>query len=154
MYASLIGAGVSQLYDLLQSPTSGSTSAASSSFPISSNANSSTSTTTPVSVSPLGANLNQLFVDLQASRSGTQASGSTDPTAAVANDLQSIFGELSKATGAKGHHHHHQDVAGAQQQPGAGGTASPFQSLASSLVAYAKGQSLGTNAASGSTLTA
>lgn len=158
MYASLIGAGVSQLWDLLRSqtqssnsstPSSGTTAAA----PSASGTPATTSGTGRVGA--LSSDLNTLMLDLQSggtTSSSAAASGTADPTTTVANDLQSVFGDLSKASAAHGHHHHHQ--AGGDAQSASGGSATtgataaqqsatnPFQNLATSLLAYTKGQGL------------
>ncbi len=176
MYASLVGAGVSKLYDLLQSATSSSTSSSDSSFSVPSTSSSSATPTTSTSSGSLSSDLNQLFLDLQASKgnavAGTVAStatsgsaGGTGSVSGVANDLQSVFGDLSKSVGGHGHRHHHSDGNGGGGQSAAAtsgsttaasGSAngSPFQGLASSLRAYSNSQGLTAGSGSTTSLTA
>jgi hypothetical protein len=169
MYASLIGAGVSQLWDLLRSQTQSSNSSTPSSGTTATAP--SASGTTPNSgtgrVGGLSSDLNTLMLDLQSggtTSSSATASGTADPTTTVANDLQSVFGDLSKASAAHGHHHHHQ--AGADAQSASSGSATtgatgaqqsatdPFQNLAASLLAYTKGQGLAASQSASTSLTA
>ena len=174
MYASLISAGVSQLSDLYASVTGKSST--SSTSPTSFDPSSSTSSVSPTSAvnstsssgSKFSDALQKLFTDLQASASGStnaSTSGSTDPTSTIAGDLKSLFG----AKGAHGHGHHHgatpaqlpgddtQTVDGTTSTSGSGSSgtsgSNSFQSLASSLLAYAKSQSL-TSSATATSLTA
>ncbi len=161
MYASLIAAGVSKLSDLLQSATSSSASSSDTSFSVPS---SSTSRTAPPATAPAGTlstDLNQLFLDLQASQGATTPSATT--VGSVAKDLQSVGNDLGKsALGAHGHHHHHgADADGAGQTSAAtsspSGTSFPgnsFQSLASSLLAYSNSQGLTAGQGSTASLTA
>lgn len=154
MYASLVTAGASALYDLYKSATSktGSTDAASSTASDQSSATSSTDASTigavgstSTSGSKFSDALNKLFTDIQSSTTGT-----ANATSNVADDLQSLSKGL-KTGGAHGGHHHHgaapaDDAQSADAQSAStdgSSTSSPFQGLASSLVAYAKTQSLG-----------
>ena len=145
MYASLITAGASALYDLYKSATSkaGSTDAASSST-----ASDQSAATTASSVSAAGSTstsgskfsdaLNKLFTDIQASTTGAAS------TNTVANDLHGLSKGLN-AAGAHGHRHGPKSVNDGQAAS-VDGSSSPFGGLASSLVAYAKTQSLGASA--------
>ena len=170
MYASLIGAGVSQLWDLLRSQTQSSNSSTPSSgtttpAPAASGATTTTSGTGRVGA--LSSDLNTLMLDLQSggtTSSSATASGTADPTTTVANDLQSVFGDLSKASAAHGHHHHQQ--AGADAQNASSGSATtgataaqqnatnPFQNLAASLLAYSRGQGVAASQSASTSLTA
>jgi len=149
MYASLIGAGVSQLWDLLKSQTQSSSTAATQ--PTETQPSASASTTIGTGTSGgLSTDVNHLLLDLQSSRGTSASSSSTDATTNVANDLQSVFKDLGKAVGG-GHGHHHQpDTATASTGIPASATtaANPFQNLAASLLAYTKSQ--GVAAAGGS----
>lgn len=122
MYASLISAGASQLYDLYKNVTgSSSNSATNTSFDPSSSTISSSGasgTTAGRSGSSFSSALQKLFVDLQAGT--TAAATSTGPASAIAGDLPSVSKD-SRASGAHGH---------------------PFQGSAPSLLAYAKTHSL------------
>ena len=162
MYASLIGAGVSQLYDLLrsqtQSPDASTPSAGTT--PAAGKASGATTTGTGTA-GGLSSDLNALLLNLQ-SGGATSTSNNADPTATVANNLQSVFGDLQKAGGAHGHHHrHHADAQSASS--GSATTAgtdqpqsatNPFQNLASSLLAYTKGQGLSAGQSASTSLTA
>lgn len=160
MYASLIGAGVSQLYDLYKSATAKSGGTDTSSTPTTStDATSATSAVKPTAST--GASFSdavqKLLVDLQAgSATSSTAPGtaaSADPTNTVAGDLQSVFKASGKAHGGHGHHHASAPPASAD---GTSPTraSNPFQGLASSLLAYAKNQNLGVAATSSTALTA
>lgn len=170
MYASLVSAGASALYDLYKSATdstkTSSTSSTTAAFP--STSSGSTSATGSTDASTIGAvgststsgsrfsdALQKLFTDLQAS-----TTASTDQTSTVANDLQSLSKGL-KSGGNHGHHHGPaptDDSQSASTDSKSTGTTSsssasnPFQGLASSLVAYTKTQNLG--AATSTSLTA
>ena len=168
MYASLIGAGVSQLWDLLRSQTQSSNPSTPSSGTTAPAPSSSDTTTSGTGrVGALSSDLNTLMLDLQSggtTSSSATASGTADPTTTVANDLQSVFGDLSKASAAHGHHHHHQ--AGGDAQSASSGSATtgataaqqsptnPFQNLAASLLAYTKGQGLAASQGASTSLTA
>lgn len=165
MYASLIGAGASQLYDLLRSQTKSSDPTTSSSGATPASGSTSSTTTGTGATGALSSDLNSLLLDLQSggTTSTATASSAADPTTTVANDLQSVFGDLQKADGAHGHHHHHHAAeadpqsasnsatGGTGSQPG---TANPFQNLASSLLAYTKGQGLSASQNGSTSLTA
>lgn len=167
MYASLIGAGVSQLWDLLRSQTQSSDPSTQSSGTTPAAPSASSATTTGTGrVAALSSDLNSLLLDLQSGGTtppATTASSSADPTTTVANDLQSVFGDLSKAGGSHGHHHHHAD-ADAQNASHGSATAgttglqqsgtNPFQNLAASLLSYTKGQGLTASQSTSSSLTA
>lgn len=160
MYASLIGAGVSQLYDLFRSQTPSSAASTPSSGttpPSPAPASASASTTTGTGrVGALSSDLNTLFLDLQSGGATATSSSAADPTTTVANDLQSVFGDLSKARGAHGHHHHHADADAQSASSGSAntGATNPFQSLSASLLAYTKGQGLTASQSASTSLTA
>lgn len=172
MLASAIAAGASQLYDLLQSQLQPSSSSSKTTNPAATSG-----TGTAGTNSSFGTDLNQLLLDLQSnSSSSTAASGtstsststsSTDPSTTVANDLQNVFNDLQQAGASQGHHHHHHhhdadanSSASATQSssssaPASGTSAtSPFQSLASSLLAYASTQGLSTPQTASTSVTA
>lgn len=149
MYASLVTAGASALYDLYKSATSktGSTDAASSTASDQSSATSSTDASsigavggTSTSGSKFSDALNKLFTDIQSS-----TTGGANATSNVADDLQSLSKGLKTAGAHGGRHQHGTASAGDAQSASTDGSSSssPFQGLASSLVAYAKTQSLG-----------
>lgn len=173
MYASLIGAGASQLFDLLKSQTQSTTSSFGVADP-SASSTPSTASTGKSAGSSFSTDLNQLFVDLQSGSSTSSATTpatststgatSTDPTTTVANDLQNVFNDLQKAGAGHGHHHHHDtdgDANSASTPTGStsqtatpSSTSNPFQSLASSLRAYANTQGLTSTQTSSTSLTA
>lgn len=162
MYASLIGAGVSQLFDLYKSATAKSGSTDTSSTPTSASATSAVTAASATSaVKPTASTgasfsdaVQKLLVDLQAGgATSNTAAASADPTNTVAGDLQSVFKAGGKAHG--GHGHHHASAPPASADATSPTTASnPFQGLASSLLAYAKNQNLGVAATSSTALTA
>ena len=147
MYASLVGVGVSALWDLFKSQTQSAGATATPASPVESSASAQpAATSNPSAVGQLSTDLNKLLLDLQ---SDSAAAGGADPVKTVGTDLQSLHGDLSKSVG---HHHHRHGAAapqGAEGTDSAQSAANPFQSLASSLLAYTKGQALGaTQAAS------
>ena len=157
MYPSLIGAGVSKLYDLLQGATSGSTSSSNSSFSVPSSPTSSATPSPSQPSSSLSADLNQLFLDLQANQGAATpaAASGTGSTGSVASDLQNVFGDLKSAGAGHAHHHHPDNDGNAQSSGNAGSaTANPFKNLAASLTAYANSQALTTSSGSTTSLTA
>ena len=169
MYASLIGAGASQLWDLLRSQTQSSNPSTPSSGTTAPAPSSDTTTTTSGTgrVGALSSDLNTLMLDLQSggtTSSSATASATADPTTTVANDLQSVFGDLSKASAAHGHHHHHQADGDAQSASSGSATTgataaqqnatNPFQNLAASLLAYTKGQGVAASQSASTSLTA
>lgn len=145
MYASLVTAGASALYDLYKSATSktGSTDAASSSTASDQSSAATDAGTigaagsTSTSGSKFSDALNKLFTDLQSSATGATS------TSTVAGDLQSLSKGLKTGGAHGGHHHGGAPPATNAQSTDDPSSSSPFQGLASSLVAYAKTQSLG-----------
>lgn len=163
MYASLISAGVSQLYDLYKSVTD-SSGTSGASFkpppPDDSSGTSDSSSTGPVnSTSTSGGGLSdalhKLFTDLQSGSASTATS--TDATDTVAGDLQSVFKQLKGA----GEHGHHKagppagsDSASTSGTKDLSSAANPFGGLAASLLSYSKSQSLGAASSTSTSLTA
>ncbi len=129
MYASLISAGASTLYDLYKSATSSSKSSATSSVDPTSTGTADTDGTSQVKPTGSGSSfssaIQKLLVDFQA---GTSASGASTTSASDPHSL---------STGLKTGGHH---------AATASSSASPFQNLATSLSAYAKTQNLSASA--------
>lgn len=98
MFPALIGAGLSQLTDLLQSATGAQGSGASFSVPTGASATASGAQTTDAT-GAIATDLNRLLIDLQAAQSNSTGSG--DPAKAAA-----------------GHHHHHAAAYGKGQALG------------------------------------
>jgi len=143
MYASLISAGASQLYDLYKSVTASRSSTPDPSPDASTPAPASTGAVNGPSGSgaSLSSALQKLFVDLQAGTSSTASPA--DPTSTVANDPQTVSHGLK----ASGHHHGHHPAG----PPAANDGSAPSGNLASSLLAYTKSQSLGATSSAGLT---
>ncbi len=160
MYASLIGAGISQLYDLFKSQTSAQpnakTSAQSSvAADVETPSSPSASSATTGTGAPAGfsTDLNKLLIDLQSGSSAT--SSGSNATSTVSNDLQSVFKDLGKSVGGGAGHHHgpHLDKAGAAASSGP--SSNSFQNLAASLLAYSKTQGIaGVSGSGGLAMTA